>query len=165
MPRWRPFEEHFWALVDKTDSCWWWRGGRYGNGYGRVHYKGARHPAHRVAVALSKDGALPPPEFDVCHTCDHTLCVRPDHLFIGTKKENMQDSARKGRNIMQRHPERARFGENHPGARLTAAQVATIRERWDRGGTTKIALAQEHGVTDVLVGLIVRRRAWRRETA
>lgn len=100
MPRWTPFEPYFWSLVKKPDGagCWEWQGGKDGNGYGRVWRNGARQGAHRAAYEILKGpitGGL-----YACHRCDNPICVRPDpqHVFLGTQKDNMQDWTQKGKN-------------------------------------------------------------------
>lgn len=96
MPRWTPFEPYFWSLVKKGNGCWKWIGGVDGNGYSRVWCNGRRQAAYRVAYELTK-GPIPEGML-ACHHCDNKLCVNPDHLFIGTQKDNMQDWTRKGKN-------------------------------------------------------------------
>lgn len=79
----------------KTDACWEWIGCTTSYGYGHVTNAGKRYAAHRLAYELHRgpipDGIL------VCHTCDNRKCVRPDHLFLGTHKDNASDSVAKGR--------------------------------------------------------------------
>ena len=117
MPRWTPFEPYFWSLVDKSGECWLWLGGRYSDGYGRVHYKGRRHPAHRVSCELS--GRPIPDDLHGCHECDNKLCVRPDHIFPGTQADNMQDWTKKGKNKLVQNPIR---GDDHYMRRLISAR-------------------------------------------
>jgi hypothetical protein len=88
-------EAKFWARVDKTDGCWLWMAYLKENGYGMATYGGKALSAHRVAWFYTHGEV--PRELDICHHCDNRRCVRPDHLFVGTRKDNMQDAKRKGR--------------------------------------------------------------------
>lgn len=105
-----------------ASGCWEWTGGFTRGGYGRFRMgsvadgtRGQRR-AHRVSWELFH-GPIPN-GYDVCHACDNPPCVNPDHLFLGTRKDNMVDMRRKGR---------AAANERHPQAKLTDGQVAEIR--------------------------------------
>lgn len=91
--------DRFWEKVDKSGDCWEWQGCRQGNGYGRFRAiggrKGRTEYAHRM-VALDTLGPVPEGS-EVCHTCDNRRCVRPDHLFYGTRQDNVRDCMAKGR--------------------------------------------------------------------
>ena len=142
--------DRFWARVERTTGCWLWTGAiDQRTGYGRLQYQGRQVTAHRLAFELAT-GAPPPAELYVCHSCDTRLCCRPDHLWLGSAAENTRDAVSKGR----MHP-----GEQHPGARLTADQVATIRDRLSSGerGTD---VAAHFGVHPNTVYAIGKGRTW-----
>ena len=86
--------------VGATDRCWIWRGKRNQKGYGVAVRNGRAVVAHRVAY---EDKVRPIPEGKLlCHYCDNPPCVRPDHLFVGTARDNTHDMMTKGRHVPQK---------------------------------------------------------------
>jgi hypothetical protein len=89
----------FWAKVTKGGDCWIWNGTKDGKGYGRLHLSGPAGrrtvKAHRLAYELHK-GPIPS-GLEILHACDNPSCVNPAHLSVGTRADNMQDAAAKGR--------------------------------------------------------------------
>jgi hypothetical protein len=97
----------------------------------------------------------------VCHRCDNRLCCRPDHLFLGTAKENSRDMAAKGRNATSAHPENTARGSRSGAALLTEADVREIRRAYKEDGVLYRQLAADYGVHRTTIGYIVRRENWR----
>jgi hypothetical protein len=144
------FADRFWARVEKTDTCWLWIGARGGEGdrYGVVDSEtvplNSRY-VHRVAWELVC-GPIPP-GLCVCHACDQPLCVRPDHLFIGTQLDNMRDMFRKGRNRVV--------------STLTPDDVRLIKYLLVAGDVPRKTIAASFGVPIWTVHNIAQRKAWR----
>jgi len=89
------------------DGCWEWQGYRDRNGYGRLSFQAYPELAHRMAYYL----AYGPFEGHVLHACDNPPCVRPDHLHLGTPKDNALEASSRSRYANQR---KTHCGNGHP---------------------------------------------------
>lgn len=112
--------ERFWKFVNKKEEneCWEWIGGRDDHGYGNFQL-GPKCcvKAHRFSYDLNV-GEIPH-GLMILHKCDNPTCVNPNHLMMGTMKDNVHDMLAKGRDAM--------IGDRRPGAILTTAEVEEIR--------------------------------------
>lgn len=134
--------------VPGGDGCWIWQGNKNPKGYGYMSDNGRLRTAHRVSY--EKFCGPFPPHLQVLHRCDTPSCVNPDHLFLGSNIDNVQDRVAKGRSV-------GLAGERNPKAKLTAEDVVAIRR--DPRATKTIAAA--YGVSISMVGHIKRREFWR----
>jgi hypothetical protein len=145
----------FWNKVKKTDSCWLWQGGQYLNGYGAVRGTDQKQTsAHRLAWQLV-NGEIPE-GYNVCHTCDNRLCVNPEHLWLGTQSENIQDMYHKGRGNFAG---RTQQGEKNNGSKLTEDIVRQIKTLAS-AGTRQADIMRITGATRANVWAIVHNKSW-----
>jgi hypothetical protein len=138
------------ATPEPNTGCWLWTAAIGGDGYGRVSRGGIHWRAHRLAWDM-EHGPVPD-GLDVCHRCDNRACVNPDHLFLGTRAENLSDMTSKGRRA-------ALIGDRAPGRKLCEAQVAAILSRL-RSGERRSDVARAYGVSWDAVGDIAKGRSW-----
>jgi hypothetical protein len=140
--------EKFWKKVEKTDHCWNWIGAPKGRKdlYGQVKRPDGRNQStHRFLYEQLNNVVLP--RFTlVCHHCDNKRCVRPDHLFIGTSKDNSQDCQQKGRRNFQIGNANFRRGEQIAWSKLTPELVIVIRNHYAIFGGTR-AIAEVIGIS------------------
>lgn len=140
-----PFDERY--IPEPNSGCWLWLDGVGATGYGYLRHRGKMWRAHRVSWILHR-GEIPK-DMGVLHKCDTPSCVNPDHLYLGTQKENSADRERKGRGVYVR-------GENVGNAKLTEAQVLAIRS----DTRSERALIEHYGVSSAHISRIKRRKTW-----
>lgn len=139
--------DRFWnKVLVAPQGCWAWLGAHNLKGYGQFKLGGKQLGAHRVAWELVFGEILT--GLFVCHTCDNPGCVNPAHLFLGTNMDNVNDRDKKKRNPR---------GVKHGMTKLNQEQVMYIRT----SNKNHTQLANELGVTDVLVGKIRRNELWK----
>lgn len=146
-------EEWLWSRVNLVNACYLWTGATDSDGYGQVKFAGRTEKAHRVAYYLYY--GVDPGILEVCHTCDHPICLNPEHLFLGTHADNMQDMERKGRS---NHPGSFKSGVTHPNLKLTDEQVAEVRRLHATRSMSDAAIARQFNVSKTLVYLLVHNK-------
>ena len=129
-----------------TSGCWIWVGSTGWGKYGKHRHLGIIKPSHRTSWEIYK-GAIPIGML-VLHKCDVKLCVNPDHLFLGTPKDNMLDKCRKGRQTK---------GEDVFTNKLTENDVRAIR----RDQRPYKQIAQTHKICYQSVCNIKSHRSWK----
>lgn len=98
MPAILTLEQRFWSKVIKKDGCWGWNGCKDTNGYGHLGPAASTPKTVRAHVVSWRIHYGEIPEgMHICHKCDNPECSNPEHLFMGTPKQNMLDKIGKGR--------------------------------------------------------------------
>jgi hypothetical protein len=156
--------ERFMAKVEKTPTCWLWKGAKGGSGYGQFWNGERTITAHHFLLPEPV-----PVGCEACHKCDVKLCVNPDHIFIGTRSDNMRDMVQKKRH----NPEakaagcramhkvrRLRLGSQNHEAVLNEETVAMIRSLPRRRGLGAV-LARQYRVSESLVSGILSGKRWK----
>lgn len=138
-------EKHFWSRVDKTPGqgptgdCWIWTGTINSvHKYGYMNSAKIQYRAHRLSYELHF-GKIPE-DLVVMHECDNKVCVNPDHLKLGTIKENSEDAAKKGL---------YRSGSSNPSAVLNEEKVKEIKKL--RGSLSSKQVAIMFGVSTTVI--------------
>jgi hypothetical protein len=114
----------FEAKFSRGDGCWEWTASRRPHGYGQFNLRGMLCGAHRVAYE-HYIGPIPS-GLHVCHSCDNPICVRPDHLFLGTAAENQADCIAKGRQGDRGSPGGLRRGGKLDHHKVVGVRVACL---------------------------------------
>jgi|6_EtaG_2_1085325.scaffolds.fasta_scaffold00120_14 hypothetical protein len=125
------------------------------DGYGCLTINNSNYKAHQIAFVLSTHTSILP-KMGLCHHCDNPKCVNPDHLFVGTQRDNLADMVEKGR--ANRSPRT--WGENNPKAKLTESDVRKIRALL-RDGLSQRSIARMFSVTKCPIQMIRQGLAWR----
>jgi HNH endonuclease len=147
-------EERFWSKVEMLPDlpgCWLWSGyiDKLGRGWLMVK-NGIPDYASRISWRI-QHGEIPE-DLEICHKCDTPQCVRPDHLFLGTHKDNMDDMIRKGRNHV---------GSKCVHAKLNESQVSEIRDLLRQGTLSQYKIATMYNVHRSTVMSIHNGKNWK----
>jgi len=129
-------------------GCWVWMGSTQVRGYGEIISNNRKHLAHRASYEAFV-GNIPKGMY-VCHACDNVACVNPNHLFLGTQKQNLQDMANKGRSTR---------GAKNPMAKLDEYGVRQIKEGI-KAGQSDSSLAKSWMVCRQTINNIRNKKVW-----
>ena len=138
--------KRFMKKVQKTASCWLWTANKNNHGDGMFSWMGSKHAAHRMSWRFHVGDI--PEKAQVLHRCDNPACVNPDHLVLGSAKDNMVDKELKGRG-------------NHPNALVLsdADQMRILTMR--KNGATLRAIAEEFKCNRTTISRFLKNRCKR----
>ena len=137
--------------VNPKTGCWEWFGAITSRGYGSISIAKKIYSAHRVFYQQYV-GKIPSGLW-VLHKCDNTVCVNPEHLFLGTAGDNARDRAAKGRNAN-------RVGENNFNVRLTEKKVLEIRKLYSTRRYTRKELSEKFKTCWQTIDNVIRKLTW-----
>lgn len=147
--------KRFWDKVDKSagdNACWPWIACKLPSGYGRFRIGGRDGfitTAHRIAYKLAKGD---PGGLFVLHRCDNPSCCNPNHLLLGSHKDNMADMRAKKRSLV---------GRRNTQARYTEGIIMAIRAEHRRTGKFGKALAPKFNISPSYINAILRVEIWK----
>lgn len=142
----------FGNCVLSKSGCIEWQGCLIG-GYGQIRVRKPKNKlflTHRLSWIL-KNGEIPD-GLELCHKCDNRKCINLDHLFLGTRSDNMRDMVEKGRHSPAR-------GEKSGMAKLDASSVVEIK-RLCLSGVTQAKVASIYGVNPSHISRVLSNKRW-----
>ncbi len=144
--------QRFESKIAKSDGCWEWMAAKDKDGYGIFNIRSIPISACRTACVLYGLGIPKGKNNIVMHICDNPSCVNPNHLKLGSNKDNTQDMITKGRIN--------RKGENSHNHKLTKKQVDEIRRLYVSGDMVQKEIAAMYGIDQSHVCRINKGESW-----
>lgn len=144
------------SIPEPNTGCWLWTASHKSNGYGYMWGGSKKEHSHRLSYSLFK-GAIPSVMF-VLHRCDQPACINPDHLFVGTQSDNLNDCVKKGR-----HRPASLKGEVNHKSKLTDLDVEAIRSATKKPRYL-YELSEKYGVSRGSICAVRNGRTWKHLT-
>lgn len=136
----------------KKSKCWNWNSKTSNRGYGEMKINGKYKFAHRISWQIHNGNI--PHNLCVLHRCDNRKCVKPTHLFLGTRKENNLDMRKKGR-------DRQLKGEKHFRAKFSDLDIKNIRSNYTGKRGEQVILAKKYNCKRAAISRIINRFNWK----
>lgn len=134
----------------ESEKCWEWSSTIESSGYGIFTFNKKTYKSHRYSYEFYNK--IAPLSLFVCHRCDNRKCVNPNHLFLGTHKDNMEDMAKKLRGTN---------GEKNTQSKLNTNDIISIRSAYNNLDIKMSEIAEIYGVSKGAISFLVRGITWR----
>lgn len=140
----------FWSKTEVTwpSKCWNWRGPKYHFGHGVFAFRRKPARAHRISWIIA-NGEIPEGQL-VLHKCDNPACVNPNHLYLGSSKDNNRDMVNRGR----------QYTRKGIAYKFTFEIAKKIRARYKAEKISCEKLAREYNVSYTTMNLLLRGKTW-----
>ena len=146
----KTLEERFFSKVNKIENgCWEWTAYIHKSGCGRLKINNTTVDSYRFSYELHF--GIIENDLCVCHSCDNRKCVNPEHLFLGTRKENNQDRTYKGRSCK---------GSKRKNAKLTEENIIEIKDLLSKGFQQK-EIAEKYNISKPIISDIKTGKRWK----
>ena len=146
----RDLEARLLKNLKYVGDCWIKTTNLHNNGYSMMFYEGDSDFSHRISYRHFK-GKIPE-GMQVLHSCHNRACINPDHLRLGTHRDNMRDMTNANRQAV---------GEDNGNSVLTENDVREIRQLGDSGNYAHKEIARMFGVGRPTITDIIRKKTWR----
>lgn len=145
-----PFERFLLKVQIDPFGCWLWLGCRDGDGYGKFGQHGRTYRTHVFSYTFAYGEV--PEGMCVLHRCDNPPCVRPSHLFLGTRGDNSRDMTEKGRST--------RGEKGGSRVKMTDEKVIAMRAQYTTGKFSFSHLGRLYGVSKNTAMRVCKRQRW-----
>lgn len=150
----KSLKNHFfkYIIIPENDShCMEWNSYINPQGYGKIYHNGKSYRAHRLSYQIFI--GLIPKNMEICHLCDNTKCINPNHLFLGSHSENMKDMSNKNRHKVLK-------GSKNKLSKFNEEDILDIRRRLD-GNESQKNIAKDFDVYQTTISKIKLNKSWR----
>jgi hypothetical protein len=138
---------------DPETGCLVWQGAQSTFGHGHIVINGVQMLTHRLSYELHEEEIAD--GMQINHKCHNPACINPEHLYMGTQKENVNDAVEEGSYVSN-----FGVGEGHIHSKLCEQDVIEMREKYETGDYTHEELADEYGVGVNTAGEAIRGVTW-----
>lgn len=145
-------QEYLNNCKNTKNNCLEYLGKTRVDGYARVTFERKNWLLHRLVFILHSKNQIPNGLF-VLHSCDNRCCINPDHLWLGTKRDNTLDSIKKGRHVNN-------SGTRNGRAKLTMSKANRIRKAYKSGLFTRTELSSKFKVHTSTIQRVLSNKNW-----
>lgn len=137
-------------IINLKTGCWEWVGTKIKQGYGHISWNGKQTRVHRLSAYLWMNFDFNK-NLEICHKCDNPACFNPEHLFVGTHKDNAKDMINKNRQAR---------GEKIANSKLTEKDIVEIRDLYKSNLFFQKEIAEIYNVSLILIKKIINFKIW-----